>query len=153
MKGNLFQVTQPAFICLRLTIETLEHGVKYVQSRCQISLHKRWSFTLRISSVNVTKSAGNCGFGHIYRRNFLWKTSFFVQCMFRNTFDYMWNIWKLCMKTCWNPFNCFFSEDNKNGFQKWILQSSLQKYIQDPIWKCFENAKKTFKELYEKLNA
>ena len=24
------------------------------------------SFTLKISSVNVTKSAGNCGFGHIY---------------------------------------------------------------------------------------
>ena len=25
-------------------------------------LHKKWSFPLRISSVNVTKSAGNCGF-------------------------------------------------------------------------------------------
>ena len=24
------------------------------------------SFLRRISSVNVTKSAGNCGFGHIY---------------------------------------------------------------------------------------
>ena len=30
------------------------------------SLHKTWSFPLRISSVNVTKSGGNCGFGHIY---------------------------------------------------------------------------------------
>ena len=29
-------------------------------------LHKKISFPLRISSVNVTKSAGNCGFGHIY---------------------------------------------------------------------------------------
>ena len=29
-------------------------------------LHKKSSFPLRISSVNVTKSAGNCGFGHIY---------------------------------------------------------------------------------------
>ena len=29
---------------------------------------KRWSFPLRISSVNVTKSAGNCRFGHIYWR-------------------------------------------------------------------------------------
>ena len=27
---------------------------------------KKWSFPLRISSENVTKSAGNCGFGHIY---------------------------------------------------------------------------------------
>ena len=30
------------------------------------SLYKKWSFPLRISSVNVTKSAGHCGFGHIY---------------------------------------------------------------------------------------
>ena len=46
-----------------------------------ITLHKKWSFPLRISSVNVTKSAGNCGFGHIYWRNPYWKTSFFfVQC-------------------------------------------------------------------------
>ena len=28
----------------------------------QYSLHKKWSLPLRISSVNVTKSAGNCGF-------------------------------------------------------------------------------------------
>ena len=32
-------------------------------------LHKKWSFPLRISSVSVTKSAWNCGFGHIYWRN------------------------------------------------------------------------------------
>ena len=29
-------------------------------------LHKKLSFPLRISWVNVTKSAGNCGFGHTY---------------------------------------------------------------------------------------
>ena len=34
-----------------------------------LTLHKKWSLPLRISSVNVTKSAGNCGFGHIYWRN------------------------------------------------------------------------------------
>ena len=32
-------------------------------------LHKKWSFPLRISSVNVTKSGIPCGFGHIYWRN------------------------------------------------------------------------------------
>ena len=32
-------------------------------------LHKKWSFTLRISSVNMTKSTVSCGFGHIYWRN------------------------------------------------------------------------------------
>ena len=42
------------------------------------TLHKKRSFPLRISSVNVTKSAENCGLGHIYQRNPLWKTSFFV---------------------------------------------------------------------------
>ena len=31
---------------------------------CKSLLHKKWSFPLRISLVNVTKSARNCGFGH-----------------------------------------------------------------------------------------
>ena len=34
-----------------------------------MSLHKKWSFQLKISSVNAKKSAVSCGFGHIYRRN------------------------------------------------------------------------------------
>ena len=29
-------------------------------------LHKKRSFPLRISSVNVTKSIVSCGFGHVY---------------------------------------------------------------------------------------
>ena len=33
------------------------------------TLHKKWSFPLRISTVSVTKSAVFCGFGHIYWRN------------------------------------------------------------------------------------
>ena len=41
-------------------------------------LHKKWSFPLRISSINVTKSVVSCGFRHIYWRNPKWKTSFFV---------------------------------------------------------------------------
>ena len=32
-------------------------------------LQKKWSFSLRISLVNVAKSLGNCGFDHIYWRN------------------------------------------------------------------------------------
>ena len=35
----------------------------------QQALHKKWSFPLRISSVNVTKSADNFVYGHIYWRN------------------------------------------------------------------------------------
>ena len=38
---------------------------------------KKWSFPWRCSSVNATKSAGNCGCGHIYWKNPSWKTSFF----------------------------------------------------------------------------
>ena len=53
-----------------------------IPSDCKrsIPLHKKWSFPSRISSVNVTKSVGNYGFGHIYWRILWWKTSFFVQC-------------------------------------------------------------------------
>ena len=32
--------------------------------KTKLSLHKK-KFPLRIYSINVTKSAGNCGFGHI----------------------------------------------------------------------------------------
>ena len=53
------------------------------------SLHKKWRFLLQISSVNVTKSAVPCGFSHIYWRNPLWKTSFFVQWFFFLLFFYM----------------------------------------------------------------
>ena len=38
------------------------------------STAQKWSFPLKISSVNVTKSDGHCGFGHIYWRNPQWKT-------------------------------------------------------------------------------
>ena len=43
------------------------------------TLHRRWSFPLSISSVNVTKSAVSCRFAHIYWKNPYWKTSFCVQ--------------------------------------------------------------------------
>ena len=33
------------------------------------TLHEKWRFPFRISSVNVTKFTVSCGFGHIYRRN------------------------------------------------------------------------------------
>ena len=41
-----------------------------------MTLHKKWSFPLRISLVNMAKSAVYCGFGHIRWRNPQWKTSF-----------------------------------------------------------------------------
>ena len=41
-----------------------------------ITLHKKWSFPLKISSVNMSKSTENCGFRHIYRRNHKQKLHF-----------------------------------------------------------------------------
>ena len=48
------------------------------------TLHKKLSFPLWISSINVTKSAVSCGFGHIYW-NPQWKTSFFVHWKISST--------------------------------------------------------------------
>ena len=48
------------------------------QTRSECTAQK-WSFPLRISSVNVTKSAIFSGIGHIYWRNSEWKILFFVQ--------------------------------------------------------------------------
>ena len=41
----------------------------FVFPKLMLPLHKEWSFPLRTSSENVTKSADSCGFGHIYWRN------------------------------------------------------------------------------------
>ena len=47
------------------------------------SSHKKSRFPLRISSVHVTKSAGNSGFGSIYRTKSLIENLIFVQCLRR----------------------------------------------------------------------
>ena len=41
------------------------------------TLHKKWNFPLKVSSVNLTKSADSCGFGLIYWRNRNGKLLFF----------------------------------------------------------------------------
>ena len=53
--------------------------IVHVQKLIYLFLHKRLKFSIKVSSVNVTKFAGNCWFGHIYWRKPEWKTSFFVQ--------------------------------------------------------------------------
>ena len=64
------------------------------------SLHKKWSFLLAISSVNATKSARNCGFGHMYWRNLYWKASFFFAVIPNGGLtgeSFYWNL-------CYNKF-------------------------------------------------
>ena len=53
--------------------QAIDVSVRPSKEKCDISsstnlLHKKWSFPLRISPVNRTKSAVSCGFGHIYWR-------------------------------------------------------------------------------------
>ena len=67
---------------IKLELEGTRKLEKLIQSSRENSngsQHKKWSFPVRISSANVTKSAVSYGFGHIYWRNPSWKTSFFVQ--------------------------------------------------------------------------
>ena len=45
------------------------HFSKKYTKKIVSTLHKKWSFPLRISSVNVTKSTVSSGFGHIYWRH------------------------------------------------------------------------------------
>ena len=51
---------------------------KFFDKPEHLALRKKWSFPLRIFSVNETKSAENYGFGDQCWRNPSWKTSFFV---------------------------------------------------------------------------
>ena len=63
---------------MRLCLITY-YSSKKVWGEAFYPLHKKLSFSLRIFSVHVTKSAGICGFAHIHWRNLSLKTSFFVQ--------------------------------------------------------------------------
>ena len=73
--------------------------VNFVKYMNILALHKKWSFPLRISSVNVTKSAGNCRndrskhFSNILRYNFSFhvkETLFFIQ--FHSQFNWLVNV-------------------------------------------------------------
>ena len=47
------------------------------------NLHKKWSFPIRISLINVTKFSGNCRFGHIrFRKSLMENFIFLVQWYF-----------------------------------------------------------------------
>ena len=88
------------------------------------ALHKWWSFPLRIFLVNVTKSAANCGFGHMHQRNPYWKTSFFVQ------WSYHLGRQVLVLKTTKISFTYHFNHGDSNWIPSlhvgyWIWLSFL----------------------------
>ena len=67
-KQNICRTWTPSILCFK----NLHYIFKPTLLLCsfwlllglvKVSLHKKWSFPLRISSVNVTKSSVSCGFG------------------------------------------------------------------------------------------
>ena len=104
-------------------------------------------FSIKDSSVSMTKSPENCRFGHIYWRNPYWKTSYFVRrvnrcfkvyvCYFpildrQKAFKKLWKVLflsskKLSLSTrysnfCITPFSSFsvccpFQENFKYNFR------------------------------------
>ena len=67
-------VSRKNWLSLDVMIKVVKEG-KFIKSKLAVVssvvllLHKKWCFLLKIYLVNVTKSVGNCGFGHIYWRN------------------------------------------------------------------------------------
>ena len=59
------RLSNPRTTCILDPIKNL-NLVTFASMKKVKTLHKKISFLLRISSVNVTKSAGNYEFGHIY---------------------------------------------------------------------------------------
>ena len=76
----------PLFYCQIFQLISLHQLIVQLPFLQHPSLHKKWNLPLRTSSVNVTKSTGNCEFGHIYWNIFWWKISFSVQCVSSTTF-------------------------------------------------------------------
>ena len=75
-----------------------------------MTLHKRLSFLLRISSVNVTKSAVSCGLSHILWRISSWKIYFSVQS--ESSFHYYHFIFQ-CLSRAFpflEPFRTLFGK-------------------------------------------
>ena len=81
------QNTLSPIVLLNWLFSTSQHMtntfLNYVSHRLTTSFFrnsftvKKWGFPLKTSSVNLIKSSVSCGFGHIYWRNFLWKSLFF----------------------------------------------------------------------------
>ena len=48
------------FYSQKVIMQVLVSSLMLYLTRWKFTLHKKWSFPLRISSINLTKSAGNC---------------------------------------------------------------------------------------------
>ena len=91
---------------LRYTFYIGDGDTKSFEAISKSTLHKKWCFPLRISSVNVTKPEGNCGFGHIYWRFPLRISQLLLENalgMSKNVSIHVFALWTVIMreKTFW----------------------------------------------------
>ena len=81
-KNITFQTNRDLFLSngyLYIRKQLLRYILRTKAQKNKHILHKNWSFPLRISAVNLTKSAVSCEFGHNYYRNPWWNTLLIVQ--------------------------------------------------------------------------
>ena len=64
-----YEYVRVAWVIYKMVVNTDYDTLLYPLLNKLDRLRKKWSFALRVSLVNVTKSAVFCGFGHIYWRN------------------------------------------------------------------------------------
>ena len=87
--------TQPGLKTLRIQCSRFKSqpiSVSVSSRTFFLTLHKKWSFPLTMSSVNVTKSAVSCGFGRIYWRSPNGKLHFSCSVIDRGVFGTLPNI-------------------------------------------------------------
>ena len=77
---SLILLELPQILWISETLRWIAVVLKKVRWFDEVPLHKKWSFPLRISSVNGNNSAGNCRFGHIYWRLHDGKLHFCAVC-------------------------------------------------------------------------
>ena len=109
---------------------------------------QKWSFPLKISSVNVTKSARNSGFDHIYWKNPSWKTSFFIGCL---KFRHVAWILASISNFRYNDRRCFIKIDILENFakfeRKYLYRSLCFNKVSIPRFPCFLLLKFCFDEV------
>ena len=104
---KVIEIKLSLVLCIWTTDPTrnLINNLRAIYIRQYSALHKKWSFSPMISSINVANSGVTCRFGLIYWRNPLWKTSFLwsgVNNIFKK--KYCGNVNLLLFKKMFNFF-------------------------------------------------
>ena len=90
------------YIFLSISFFTQNDILVSCKSILQWTLHKKWSFPFRISSINVTKSAVSCGFDHIYQKILSGKLHFLCSGIKILNKSYHWMFSLHFYKKVWN---------------------------------------------------